>query len=595
MTFSRACIKKSITGPNGSSARCRPFPGGKAREVFTIPELLDLILAHLDADDLRRLKLVNSFFYPLAQAAYLRTAVRVSVTSFDQLRRLSSIWVRYPHLIHSVSEAKLSLMDPLATVWELDDVQRYVAALEADELDQRKFEYRPESEQTGGFMWRDELEKALRGSYTDWDNSIGGDSSGGKASGAPSSKEVSRREEVRRKQVLHLTVGVLDAAPLKGLEVASRKKCASWPLVPLGDTDPVFRFGLGRLLASVVTLILDFPLSHTTSNIASFLQSSQSLRDVTIRSTYGASPNFLAYELSRGHLEPPSSCGTMGKVLHSFLRASSASPSVVLSSSPRAMIRCVQKIRPHPGPPKNLQILSGGDANVPGRCHWPVIPRPPSLSLDFQAFCGTSTRLTSLVLEGVVSIATPTIYAAICAAGPSLLHLRLRDINIDAASTIEPLRLDMTSWYFVDGPNDNDPDLLGNLSAEQALKLERSEASQTLNPSLDDRREWPTVTLSDALRACTSLRTLVLSQDRRLLDSPYLPALLDALIEANPPLELLRWRVSVDTPARLGRPGMSAREWQAFAIKAQRFVQQMRSESDKRENAVFAQIKADDL
>ncbi|GAA5855139.1 hypothetical protein JCM8547_002396 [Rhodosporidiobolus lusitaniae] len=239
--------------------------------------------------------------------------------------------------------------------------------------------------------------------------------------------------------------------------------------------------------------------------------------------------------------------------------------------------------RPPPPPParrffRRSHAPPNGLSLAPGRNPLVVPPQSPFsvdpfLHLDLCAFLGPSSRLTSLTLSSVSGIIPSSLALAISHSSSTLRHLHLSDLNVTFPPS--PFPFPMTGEkkaveLVAFGRSVIAPFSLSPLtSSAEKTALEKSctklsEAAQKWwavdsdsIPSFPIAKTAPSSTtsslsLSSTLSYCTHLHTLHLLTSFSLSSNcPFFPpSILDALLVARPPLEVLQVRLGAEGPTR---------------------------------------------
>ncbi|BGP16059.1 hypothetical protein JCM10213_006805 [Rhodosporidiobolus nylandii] len=554
--------------------------GAAARAVFSTSDLRDRIFDFLTGADLGSLSLINSWFSYVARARLLRA---ITLSTAAQARRLFLIIAKHPDLVDSVRHLTLILypsgvsetLDEIPAVRQLFDAYR-AGTVRVDE----------------DFFW----EKGAFGKAVTrpkWHGQYLQEKGRANKKGGRSVSDADLQRECENEAVL-LT---LSANARTAVRAELQQRLQHWPLAsnPSSPGDG-FRFSLEQVIASATSLTLDFPTSHALPQISTALSptlSSLFLRGegepaIPVRGLLASItlPNLVLPLGGRGNglRGVPSTVTALGldTAILAVTQAEDAPASGETSWRLKELeLKRVMAKRAEPPAVVELRVEDRKEQGP--RRHYKRHWRADTfLSFDLGRFAGASSCLTSLHLDLVVGMAPSTIYSSISLAGPSLLHLHLQNVNFGGEPHRAGLAFNSGGGHEDDSPSGRGtasgtfhdflrapPSFALNHQLESlALSLPASACASALPWPLDPSQTWPTTTLPDALSRCTSLRYLHLRMGHGSHNSPYPPAVLDALLEAKPPLAELDWRVGVESKAQTGR-ALSAKEWAEFGEKVQ--------------------------
>ncbi|GAA5925154.1 hypothetical protein JCM3775_006379 [Rhodotorula graminis] len=579
-------------GPQHTPAPSRPRPARHFHPVLSNPDLVDLICAHpeLSLRDLRSLALVDTVVGAVARRRLFRTVSISTPTRAHEYLALSRASSLPPP-----STLDVSLADYRSILAETEAFQVLVAWKGVKE-DRQNFEwyYDGAGRSVRRQPWLNDLYRKL-----------GEDA-------PPERLEAARRAQQRAwaRRVIEAPPADKCEADLPGGPMLKEQVCdkvvgsvfQTWPFTPRADATAVGPDLADLFRLSQKRLTLSHPLSHYVTPLAPILASTSTLEHLHI----------VGAEYEHGDTVDPSFCGgpcvvQVNASHRGFVGAPSRLVSVELESLQLAV----------------LDVASAGDASGDGqdegerewgpeRVHLEhVVARPQTatararpppplrfwrseadqyshddeleplrtrfLCLDLFTFLGRPA-LTSLRLVDVHGAIPSTIYLAVQRSGASLRHLELVDVNSKATAQegwdrqpyvpIVKHVFRIASSDASSSPSSPLGAFATDSAALDAVIAERTHLpSPPLAPLHPSQRthaasSLPSLSLASALRHCTSLRTLRLTSTTFALppaEPSYPPDLLDALLAAHPPLELLHWRVGVPD----GRT--SAGEWARFA------------------------------
>ncbi|GAA6040344.1 hypothetical protein JCM8097_007567 [Rhodosporidiobolus ruineniae] len=253
--------------------------------------------------------------------------------------------------------------------------------------------------------------------------------------------------------------------------------------------------------------------------------------------------------------------------------------------------RANKRQRTQPKPLKlseeDLPHLPHGDARDP-------LLLPDELAyLSLDGFSGLSSHLTSLLLIDVDGVVPSSISAAVYAAASSLRHLTLHNLNLGAvagaavrtdglyfSSRVEVVLVDFpltaASARMSVIPTDRGRQLSDlEMAASRWWQFETGtlpspKPARPPPPASSSSSEQRELDLPAALSRCSNLLTLHLDASLQLASNvPFFsPRVVDALLEARPPLQVLKLRLGAEGPTP--REGfLSRREWEEVARKVE--------------------------
>ncbi|GAA5837216.1 hypothetical protein JCM9279_005620 [Rhodotorula babjevae] len=576
--------------------------------VLSDPDLVDLICAELDPRDLRSLALVDTVIGPVARHRLFRTVSISTPTRAHEYLALSRSSSLPPP-----AALDISLADYRSVLAETKAFRALVAWKRAQEDEEDVDWYYDQAGRTVGRQpWLNALyrklgegvtlervEAARRAQHRAWARRV---------VEAPATEKCAAdvAGEPTHKERVHSEVhgGVFQTWPFKPLAVAR-------PIEPVLDE-------LARLPKR---LTLSTPLSHYVTPLAPILSPLSTLEHLHIvgaEDTYESmgDPSFrpspCVVQVRASH------CGLVGapqglqSVKLEWLRLAVLDTASAGEASGEEEDEAEREWRPErvhlehvvarpqpatararPPPPLRFRFEPSQDDEEDDFEPWCT----RFLCLDLFTFLGQST-LASLRLVDVHGVVPSTIYLAVQHSGASLRHLELVDVNSMATAQDGPndepyvplvrhvfeLTLCDATTSSASGTSSTDA---GAGAGADAADLDAAIAERTdlpspplapLHPSqlAHSAASLPSLSLAAALRHCTSLRTLRLTSSTLVLppaEPSYPPDILDALLEARPPLELLQWRVG----APQGSSALGALEWARFAHKVRALPDELRT------------------
>lgn len=537
------------------------------------PDLLDdLVLSSpiLSTDDLRSLSLTNSHFYSATVDFLFR---KISLPSFVRADILLARLQCNPDLASSIRSATLELLNPLETCTELYEVELLRIANEEKENKQHvEYFWAPGRQSSVGRKpWEQQVYNSLLPGE-DYD-------------------DVRTKARVRRRLQIAQALGQEKEYSKDGLRKVIQQRTSSWPFSATKRSSDRLGKVLDQLAPHLRHLTLLPPLSHYLPNLASHLSNFSSLQSLSLLGL--ASPH-----LRFGH-----GCAAGTAILQN--RFSFAFPALDLRLDGHGFVGGPMSVRKHKlesfllywrrarrdvrekGTEEDeeesgwkLEELEMRDVTIKrDPSHHPTTtptavtrvdskkPPPtirdsvwdpdPLLYLDLSAFVGSQAKLTSLILVEVSGVVPSTIYEAVSKCGSSLRTLVLLDLNIpcdsytpNTSSHSQSLSIDFSFTRRTPTQRYGQRKTFDNLVSLADLWY-RFDAPSSSPYQLADSTYWPSTTLAEALERCLSLRHLELGVSiSRAGNSPYPPAMLDGLLVARPPLEVLKLRMGVEGPTQ---------------------------------------------
>ncbi|GAA5827234.1 hypothetical protein JCM11251_001183 [Rhodosporidiobolus azoricus] len=570
-----------------ASARSRkPLPDSPFTRLFSHPDLIDHILSSpvLLPADLSSLALAHTIFRLPSQSLLFRD---VATPTLLRASALSALFDSNPSLAQVVQTATLSLGNALEMASEAVAVQEKMWDKKRKEESQAiDYYWTTEGKSVARRQWEVDLRKSIRSRVDQSDTSI--------------------LARARRNSHITWALSKLGKKDREVLVAQLRAEVLQWPLGPVPST-PI-RHLFEYLAPSLVELTLIPPLSHHFFALFTILPTFSSVRGLTVQGDPSCvlrfddkfstldwckamqqvvrlpAPILALKDKSVGLLGAPPGVAKLklesvilyweGGVKKMLADDEEEGPSwqldelelrnVVVKRSPAGW-----RLRFDAGEPLDDFIKSKKhETPLPDFVKARFAP-DPLLYLHLANFVGPSASLASLVLVDVDGVVPSTIYLAIHEAGPSLRHLTLHNINLSLSpsSSSSTGSRAPTESLVVDFPLTPFP-LTSQTYAYQKSRrtqlvqlVERAEhwyrfdtsslPSSSLILAHAHKAFWPLTTLPSALKRCTTLRILRLGASaQRASNSPYTPAILDALLETRPPLEALSVRLSVEGPTR---------------------------------------------
>ncbi|BGP13404.1 hypothetical protein JCM10213_008564 [Rhodosporidiobolus nylandii] len=574
-------------------------PGSPGAKVLLDPDLADLILSSpsLTSADRRSIALVCTNLAEAAQRALFRE-VRLQTPS--KLDKLQEVLERKTDLAKALKHVELSLADVSELLMELPMVRAKMEEKRRLEVEEPVEYYRAADGSTVEVQpWEKQLERRV----------------GRRA--APEKKAAVRR-------LLHL-----DWA-MRQLEAEDPQLASACDAVSAGSARWPFRSAyedqstetrspymaiVREVVASAADLTLSFPLSHFFPSLMFALSDASRVSTLAILGSPTSSSSVQRYEENDPPNQRRAEAGDEGGGGTAPAFTLSAPPAYVplakdgrgikggWSGVKRLTLRALRLVLPEedampttdaqssadatPPPSWELQVLemekvrgcgapAGGlQPNLEVRFSLTTAEHPssdaaPATPLDLCAFLSlpSPVGLTALSLIDVDHVSLSSVFAAIQLCGPSLTHLTLQNLNLGRSLATDPAD---------NAGNEETARFLFSLSR---LRVRSSEAEARCFSGLETaarrllRPSTPPLapTAADALRCCTSLSRLrLLASSSDCATSPFPPAILDALLAADPPLRELRWDVGVEGPARAD--GLLGKEdWSRFADKLEAFA-----------------------
>ncbi|GAA5888816.1 hypothetical protein JCM6882_002863 [Rhodosporidiobolus microsporus] len=569
------------------------LPGSAFSRLFSHPDVVDAILSSpaLSPSDLSSLARTHSLFREPAQALLFR---HTPISTLARATALSELFDVRPDLAGLVRSATLALGDPLEMARESGVVREKMAQQERREMSQAIEYYWTEGgKSVARREWEQDLLKQLR---------VGVDE-----------EDPEGFDKARRNGHVVWALKKLPKQELEVLVTQMRAELFKWPVGP--GRSPALHRLFDHLAPTLDSLTLAPPLSHHISALTSVLPSFTALRTLTIRGDPSCALRFrnprstadtLRHLKQIARLPAPAvalNTGSFGfrgappgvekLVLESVMLYWEAGLTKSLVNSEKRewrdgwkldeleMRRVVVKRAPtswRSRPARAEQDDSEDDVDEAASTKQQAksgagaFASDPLLYLHLANFVSAhpAARLTSLVLVDVDGVVPSTIYLAIHSAGPALRHLTLENINLftPSSSSSQPAEPPQpTETLTVDFPLTALPHTSSHTAARVAQRAQlvqlvaraahwhrydsASLPSSKLRLASAHATYWPSNTLPDALKRCTSLRTVKLDASlEKASNAPYPPAVLDALLEVRSPLEVVRLRIGAEGPTR---------------------------------------------
>ncbi|GAA5863653.1 hypothetical protein JCM8547_003682 [Rhodosporidiobolus lusitaniae] len=562
-----------------------------AAVVFKHPHILPLILADssLSLTDLYRLAQLNSVVRFAAQKLMY---CDLSIASFGSAERLAKAVTINPQLLQHCRTTKISLGDIHATLAGLPSVKPLLNQVRAEHEEQEAEYYKVDA---GGVRlcrpWRARVLQEIGWGATEM-----------------VVQQVGRRHEVleavrRRREEEEKSPKLLGEL---------RTALSRWPFSARKAPDTTLQHLLSNLFATARDVTLTYPLSHYYPAIASLFTSSTSLTSLTIlgKDPLQTFPDPIRISITapkapvsirsdgRGIEGAPSSLKSLHLDEVTLLQPSPHSPPSAFkptsSTPPILEDLTLHRLTALPSTGSSLPSLQLAELPPPDQPQ-PIPPsrssNPPplSLSFDLSRFLGVSAgagsaRLTSLTLVDVDGLAPLPLVQVVEASARTLKHLTLQNVNVGGSRTSELSRGVRGILLAENGTVvKHSFSLSSSLSSSPILTVattaDRTTFSAISHAALSLAAPSPIHStlfshLPSALSLCSSLVTLRLSTSPALSsNSPFSPRILDALLEARPPLEELRLRFGVGGPSsEEGR--MTVGEWEEVQGKVWRLTKE---------------------
>ncbi|GAA6002678.1 hypothetical protein JCM10207_007623 [Rhodosporidiobolus poonsookiae] len=566
-----------------------PLPDTAFRRFVLNDDLLPLVLVNpvLSREDIRNLSLAHSCFRLATRQVLFRT---VSLSSFGAVSCLLDFFQHDPNLPSCIINARITLGDLFEAATELPDVAASMQKKhEMEEAEPPEMLYDEQRRPMARPPWNKRAREFMVKHGYPRDGTVHGE------------RGPKTLADARRHGQLSYALSLLGASQQLAFPYHLERALARWPFDLSHEPEP-FAVLLSHLSPFLTRLKLDFPLSHYIPAFETHLECLGALHTLHIqgeaRRTVGYGP-----AVSLLHAGPPvldvrpDGQGFRGSpptvhrlVLKEVVLNSPPSPT---DSPPQqaeqpawrlseleltsVVVQAVSEI-PATTVPPSLEVVPWSALRPPPRASLP--PPPPRPLLDLQLFVGTAPslsnppRLTTLRLTSVAGVVPRTIAAVVEQSGPTLHHLTLFDLDYPAASLDSShAARSGTSTNFLSHEFLRPPHALLPPDVEKAAFSALAAASTADHASLVPSADTAAFgsPLAAALSRCTALRTLRLGSSLPAVpgagaDSAFPPCLIDALLVARPPLELLRWRVGVAG----GEEGSVRVEgWREFARKVE--------------------------